>query len=67
MPRERLDEPGLGLTGVDWTRVSSKLVWTELITTVLAGVVVTVGCVLIGVVSGGPGETAGPFDRVRPP
>ncbi|MBF4582511.1 PH domain-containing protein [Curtobacterium sp. VKM Ac-2865] len=59
MPRERLDEPSLGLTGVDWTRVSSKLVWTELITTVLAGVVVTVGCVLIGVASGGPGETSG--------
>lgn len=63
MPRERLDEPGLGLTGVDWTRVSSKLVWTELITTVLAGVVVTVGCVLIGVASGGPGATSASSGR----
>ena len=24
MPRERLDEPGLGLTGIDWTRVSAE-------------------------------------------
>ncbi len=53
MPRERLDEPGLGLTGTTWTRVSPKLVWTELITTVVIGVVVTAGCVIIGVVTGG--------------
>ncbi|WIB77674.1 PH domain-containing protein [Curtobacterium sp. MCPF17_002] len=59
MPRERLDEPGLGLTGTTWTRVSPKLVWTELITTVVIGVVVTAGCVLIGIVSGGFGRTAG--------
>ncbi|WP_144765004.1 PH domain-containing protein [Curtobacterium sp. 9128] len=59
MPRERLDEPGLGLTGVTWTRVSAKLVWTELVQTVLAGVVVTAGCVLIGVVTGGFGQVAG--------
>ncbi|WIB60391.1 PH domain-containing protein [Curtobacterium sp. MCLR17_007] len=59
MPRERLDEHGLGLTGIDWTRVSSKLVWTELVTTVLAGVVVTAGCILIGVANGGPSDTAG--------
>lgn len=59
MPRERLDEPGLGLTGTTWNRVSPKLVWTELITTVVIGVVVTAGCVLIGVVSGGFGRTAG--------
>ncbi|WP_144715163.1 PH domain-containing protein [Curtobacterium pusillum] len=59
MPRERLDEPGLGLTGTTWTRVSPKLVWTELITTVVIGVVVTAGCVIIGVVNGGFGRTAG--------
>lgn len=59
MPRERLDEPALGLTGIEWTRVSAKLVWTELITTVLAGAVVTVGCVLIGLATGGVGETTG--------
>lgn len=59
MPRERLDEPGLGLTGTTWTRVSPKLVWTELITTVVIGVVVTAGCVLIGIVSGGFARTAG--------
>lgn len=59
MPRERLDEPGLGLTGTTWTRVSPKLVWTELITTAVIGLVVTAGCVLIGVVNGGFGRTAG--------
>ncbi|OIH92356.1 PH domain-containing protein [Curtobacterium sp. MCBA15_001] len=59
MPRERLDEPGLGLTGITWTRVSAKLVWTELVTTVLAGVVVTAGCVLFAVLNGGPSDTAG--------
>lgn len=59
MPRERLDEPGLGLTGTTWNRVSPKLVWTELITTAVIGAVVTAGCVLIGVVSGGFGRTAG--------
>ena len=59
MPRERLDEPGLGLTGTTWTRVSPKLVWTELITTAVIGLVVTAGCVLIGVVTGGFGRTAG--------
>ncbi|WP_022903306.1 MULTISPECIES: PH domain-containing protein [unclassified Curtobacterium] len=59
MPRERLDEPGLGLTGTTWTRVSPKLVWTELVTTVLIGVVVTAGCVLLGVVNGGFGRPAG--------
>ncbi|TDN44188.1 hypothetical protein EDF64_10517 [Curtobacterium flaccumfaciens] len=59
MPRERLDEPGLGLTGTTWTRVSPKLVWTELITTAVIGLVVTAGCVLIGVVNGGFERTAG--------
>lgn len=59
MPRERLDEPGLGLTGITWTRVSRKLVWTELITTIVIGVVVTAGCALIGVVSGGFGQPSG--------
>jgi len=59
MPRERLDEPGLGLTGITWTRVSPKLLWTELVQTVLAGVVVTAGCVIIGVVSGGFERAAG--------
>ncbi len=59
MPRERLDEPGLGLTGTTWTRVSPKLVWTELVTTVLVGVVVTAGFVLLGVVNGGFGRPAG--------
>lgn len=59
MPRERLDEPGLGLTGTSWTRVSPKLVWTELITTVVIGVVVTAGCVIIGIVNDGFGRTAG--------
>lgn len=59
MPRERLDEQGLGLTGTTWTRVSPKLVWTELVTTVAIGVVVTAGCVLLGVVNGGFDRTAG--------
>ncbi|WP_420369370.1 PH domain-containing protein [Curtobacterium sp. L1-20] len=59
MPRERLDEPGLGLTGTRWTRVSPKLVWTELITAVAIGVVVTAGCVIIAVVTGGFGRPAG--------
>jgi len=58
-PLERLDEPGLGLGGTTWHRVSPKLVWTELITTVVIGVVVTAGCVLIGVVSGGFVRPAG--------
>jgi membrane protein YdbS with pleckstrin-like domain len=59
MPRERLDEPGLGLGAIDWHRVSTKLVWTELITTLVIGVVVTAGCVLIGVVNDGFGSGAG--------
>jgi membrane protein YdbS with pleckstrin-like domain len=59
MPRERLDEPGLGLTGTRWTRVSPKLVWTELITTVVIGVVVTAGCAIIAVVTGGFTDPAG--------
>ncbi|KTR11832.1 PH domain-containing protein [Curtobacterium luteum] len=59
MPRERLDEPGLGLSGTTWTRVSPKLVWTELVTTVVIGIVVTAGCVLLGVVNGGFDRTAG--------
>lgn len=59
MPRERLDEPGLGLGGTTWTRVSPKLVWTELVSTVVVGVVVTAGCVIIGVVNGGFGEPSG--------
>lgn len=59
MARERLDEPGLGLTGIDWTRVSSKLVWTELITTLVIGVVVTAGLVLIGVANDGFNSGAG--------
>ncbi|WFR67640.1 hypothetical protein P9139_04030 [Curtobacterium flaccumfaciens] len=66
MPRERLDEPGLGLTGTTWTRVSPKLVWTELVTTTVIGLVVTAGCVLIGVVNGGfgaPPASSGPRSR----
>ncbi|ROP72791.1 PH domain-containing protein [Curtobacterium sp. PhB115] len=59
MPRERLDEPGLGLTGITWTRVSTKLVWTELVTTLLIGLVVTAGCIIIGVVTDGFGSAAG--------
>lgn len=59
MPRERLDDPGLGLSGTTWTRVSPKLVWTELVTTVVIGIVVTAGCVLLGVVNGGFDRTAG--------
>ncbi|ROQ16702.1 MULTISPECIES: PH domain-containing protein [unclassified Curtobacterium] len=59
MARERLDEPGLGLTGIDWTRVSAKLVWTELITTLVIGLVVTAGLVLIGIVNDGFGSGAG--------
>ncbi len=59
MPRERLDEPGLGLAGIHWHRVSAKLVWTELVTTLLIGVVITAGCVLIGVANDGFGSPAG--------
>lgn len=59
MPRERLDEPGLGLGGIAWQRVSAKLVWTELITTLVIGVVLTAGCVLIGIVTDGFGSGAG--------
>jgi len=59
MPLERLDEAGLGLTGTAWTRVSSKLVWTELVSTVVVGVIVTAGCVLFAVLFGGFGGPAG--------
>ncbi|WIB00237.1 MULTISPECIES: PH domain-containing protein [unclassified Curtobacterium] len=59
MPLERLDEPGLGLTGTTWTRVSPKLVWTELVTTVVVGLVITAGCVLFAVLNDGTGSTAG--------
>ncbi|MGW8429910.1 PH domain-containing protein [Curtobacterium citreum] len=59
MPLERLDEPGLGLTGTTWTRVSPKLVWTELVSTVLVGLVLTAGCVLFAVLNDGFGQTAG--------
>ena len=59
MPRERLDEPGLGLGGISWHRVSTKLVWTELIATLVIGVVLTAGFVLIGVVNDGFGSGAG--------
>lgn len=59
MPRERLDEQGLGLSGTTWTRVSPKLVWTELVTTVLIGAAVTAGVVVIGVVTGGFTRPAG--------
>ncbi len=59
MPLERLDEPGLGLTGTTWTRVSPKLVWTELVSTIVVGVVVTAGCVLFAVLFGGIGGAAG--------
>lgn len=59
MPLERLDEPGLGLTGTTWTRVSPKLVWTELVSTIAVGVVVTAGCVLFAVLFGGFGGAAG--------
>uniref|UniRef100_A0A942SYJ2 PH domain-containing protein n=1 Tax=Neobacillus citreus TaxID=2833578 RepID=A0A942SYJ2_9BACI len=59
MPLERLDEPGLGLTGTTWNRVSPKLVWTELVTVLVIGVVVTAGCVLLGVVNDGFGAPAG--------
>ncbi|MCL9666278.1 PH domain-containing protein [Curtobacterium albidum] len=59
MPLERLDEPGLGLTGTTWTRVSPKLVWTELVSTIVVGVVVTAGCVLFAVLFGGFGGAAG--------
>jgi uncharacterized protein len=47
MPRERLE-----VHGVDWTRVSPKLVWTELVQVVIVGVVITAGCFLIGVANG---------------
>ncbi|WIE75804.1 PH domain-containing protein [Curtobacterium sp. MCSS17_007] len=59
MPLERLDEPGLGLTGTTWTRVSPKLVWTELVSTIVVGVVVTAGCVLFAVLFGGFDGPAG--------
>ncbi len=59
MPLERLDEAGLGLTGTEWTRVSPKLVWTELVSTVVVGIVVTAGCVLFAVLFGGFGGPAG--------
>lgn len=55
----RLDEPGLGLRGITWTRVSAKLVWTDLIAAIVIGGVVTAGLVLIGVASGGTGGSAG--------
>jgi hypothetical protein len=38
----------LDLPGIDWTRVSPKLVWTELVTVLLVGAVITAGCLLIG-------------------
>ncbi|OEI68794.1 PH domain-containing protein [Curtobacterium sp. ER1/6] len=59
MPLERLDEAGLGLTGTEWTRVSTKLVWTELVSTVVVGIVVTAGCVLFAVLFDGFGGPAG--------
>jgi uncharacterized protein len=46
MPLDRLDVPG-----ISWTRVSPKLTWVELVTTVLSGGVVTAGCLLIGLVA----------------
>jgi uncharacterized protein len=54
MPRERLE-----LHGVDWTRVSPKLVWTELASTLLVGAVLVAGCVLFAFVSdaGGTART----------
>lgn len=52
MPRERLDLPG-----VQWTRVSPKLVWTELASVFLVGVVLVAGSVLFAVVSS-PGGAA---------
>ncbi len=59
MPRERLDEDGLGLQGIAWTRVSAKLVWTELVIALVIGAVFTAGFVLIGVVNDGFGSPAG--------
>ncbi|MBT2502364.1 PH domain-containing protein [Curtobacterium sp. ISL-83] len=59
MPLDRLDEPDLRLHGVTWTRVSAKLVWTELVTTVVIGVVVTAGCVLLASVTGGFSRPSG--------
>lgn len=59
MARERLDEHGLGLDGIAWTRVSQKLVWTDLVSTVLAGGVVTAGLLLLGGVTGGLDASAG--------
>lgn len=46
MPRERLDVPG-----IDWTRISPKLVWTELVTVLLVGAVIAAGCLLIGLLA----------------
>ncbi|KQO63773.1 PH domain-containing protein [Curtobacterium sp. Leaf261] len=46
MPRERLDMPG-----IDWTRISPKLVWTELVTVLLVGAVITAGFLLIGLLA----------------
>jgi len=47
MPRDRLDVPD-----IDWSRVSTKLVWTELLTVLLVGGVITAGIVLIGIPAG---------------
>ncbi|PZE77706.1 PH domain-containing protein [Curtobacterium sp. MCBD17_034] len=52
MPRERLDLPG-----IPWSRVSPRLVWTELVTVLVVGVVITAGCFLIGVAFRGSSPT----------
>jgi uncharacterized protein len=48
----------LEVHGVVWTRVSPKLVWTELVQALIVGVVITVGCGLIAFVNdaGGVGR-----------
>lgn len=46
MPRERLDVPELV-----WTRVSPRLVWTELVTVLVVGAVITAGCLLLGLLA----------------
>ncbi|MFZ7087220.1 PH domain-containing protein [Curtobacterium sp. RRHDQ10] len=48
MPRER---QRLDLPGIDWARVSPRLVWTELATVLLVGAVITAGCLLIGLLA----------------
>jgi membrane protein YdbS with pleckstrin-like domain len=54
MPRERLDVPGIA-----WSRVSPRLVWTELVTVLVIGVVITAGVVLVGVALFASAPTAG--------